>query len=229
MSFPTQVIVESRGTLLVADGSSGRIVRVDPRTGERSVVEHGLGSVWGVAYGPGGLYALTDTKVLLFRGGHSQVVARGLRGPVVLRAATSAGSMRPVGSCPSRALRIQRVGAFTDLGKTDAQRIWDGVAGRTVHGERMTLSLIELDPGVAVPEHHHVNEQMGIVVSGSLTFTVGDETRELGPGEVWCITEDVPHSVVAGPEGTVLVEVFSPIREDWAGLHPAEARPARWP
>jgi sugar lactone lactonase YvrE len=81
LSFPTQVMVESRGTLLVADGSSGRIVRVDPRTGRRSVVARGLGSVWGVAYGPGGLYALTDTKVVLFRGGHSQVVARGLRYP----------------------------------------------------------------------------------------------------------------------------------------------------
>ena len=119
--------------------------------------------------------------------------------------------------------------AFSDLGRADAQRIWDGVAGRTVHGERITLSLIELDPGVTVPEHHHANEQMGVVVSGSLTFTVGGETRELGPGEAWCITADVPHSVVAGPEGTILVEVFSPIREDWAGLEQAAPRPARWP
>jgi quercetin dioxygenase-like cupin family protein len=121
------------------------------------------------------------------------------------------------------------VSAFTDLGKADAQQIWDGVAGRTVHGERITLSLIELEPGVAVPEHHHVNEQLGIVVSGSLTFTVGGETRELGPGEAWCITAGVPHSVVSGPDGAILVEVFSPIREDWAALQPAEPRAARWP
>jgi quercetin dioxygenase-like cupin family protein len=119
--------------------------------------------------------------------------------------------------------------AFSDLGNADAQRIWDGVAGRTVHGERITLSLIELDPGVTVPEHQHLNEQMGIVVAGSLTFTVGGETRELGPGEAWCITADVPHSVVSGPEGAILVEVFSPVRDDWAGLEPAEPRASRWP
>ncbi|HST25584.1 MAG TPA: cupin domain-containing protein [Gaiellaceae bacterium] len=119
--------------------------------------------------------------------------------------------------------------AFSNLGRVPAKRIWDGVAGRTVHGERVTFALIELDPGVTVPEHQHENEQLGIVVEGSLTFTVGDETRELCPGEAWCITRDVPHSVVSGPDGAVLVEVFSPIREDWAGLQAAEPRPARWP
>ena len=119
--------------------------------------------------------------------------------------------------------------AFTNLGQVEAQQIWGGVAGRTVHGERVTFSLIELDPDVTVPEHQHENEQMGIVVEGSLTFTVGDETRELGPGEAWCITGQVPHSVVSGPDGAVLVEVFSPIRDDWAALEPAGPRAARWP
>jgi quercetin dioxygenase-like cupin family protein len=121
------------------------------------------------------------------------------------------------------------VSAFTDLGTVAPQRIWDGVAGRTVHGDRVTFSLIELDPNVPVPEHSHENEQLGIVIEGSLTFTVGDETRELGPGQAWCITKYVPHSVVSGPDGAVLVEVFSPVRDDWAGLVTDEPRPARWP
>src|SRR5579859_5210914 len=104
--------------------------------------------------------------------------------------------------------------AFHDLGKAEPQRIWDGVVGRTVHGARVTLSLVELDPGTVVPQHNHENEQHGMVLSGSLTFTVGDETREVGPGHAWCITANVPHSVVAGPEGAVLVEVFSPLLRD---------------
>jgi len=119
--------------------------------------------------------------------------------------------------------------AFHDLGKAEPQRIWDGAVGRTVHGERVTLALVELDPGTVVPQHNHENEQHGMVLSGSLTFTVGDETRELGPGHAWCITANVPHSVVAGPEGAVLVEVFSPIRSDWANLEAAEPREPRWP
>jgi quercetin dioxygenase-like cupin family protein len=121
------------------------------------------------------------------------------------------------------------VSAFSDLGTIEPQRIWEGVVGRTVHGERITFSYIELDPGVTVPEHRHENEQLGMVLSGSLTFTVDDETLELGPRQAWCITANVPHSVVAGPDGAVLVEVFSPVRSDWAGLEPAEPRPPRWP
>lgn len=119
--------------------------------------------------------------------------------------------------------------AFSDLGTIEPQLIWDGVVGRTVHGERVTLSYIELDPGVSVPEHSHENEQLGMVLIGSLTFTVGDETLELGPRQAWCINANVPHSVVTGPEGAVLVEIFSPVRSDWARLEAAEQRPPRWP
>jgi quercetin dioxygenase-like cupin family protein len=121
------------------------------------------------------------------------------------------------------------VSAFSDLGTIAPQRIWDGVVGRTVHGERVTLSYIELEPGVSVPEHNHENEQLGMVLSGSLTFTIGGETREVGPGEAWCITAHVPHSVVTGPGGAVLVEVFSPIREDWSALETEAPRAPRWP
>src|SRR5689334_23037965 len=102
--------------------------------------------------------------------------------------------------------------AFSDLRTIEPQQIWDGVLGRTVHGERVTLSYVELEPRASVPEHSHENEQLGIVLTGSLTFTVGGETRDVGPGEAWCITAHVPHSVVAGPDGAALAEVFSPVR-----------------
>ena len=108
------------------------------------------------------------------------------------------------------------------------QQIWDGVLGRSVHGERITLGVIELDPDSLVPEHSHENEQLGLVLSGSLSFRVGGETRELGPGGTWRITADTPHEVRAGPEGAVVIDVFSPIREDWKPLE-RRARPPRWP
>ena len=119
--------------------------------------------------------------------------------------------------------------AFADLSALPPQQIWDGVVGRIVHGERVTFSLVELDPDVTVPEHSHENEQLGVVLTGALTFTVGAETRELGPGQSWCITAHVPHSVVAGPDGAVLVEVFSPVRDDWRALVSLDAQPSRWP
>jgi len=93
----------------------------------------------------------------------------------------------------------------------------------------VTLALIELDPGAGVPEHKHENEQVGFLVQGSMAFTIGDETAEVVPGGSWRILANVPHSVVAGPEGAVLVEVFSPPRHDWAAIPEGEPGPGRWP
>ena len=106
---------------------------------------------------------------------------------------------------------------FDDLREIAPNVIWDGVVGRSLHGAQATLSAIELAPGTSVPEHAHVNEQIGILLEGSLTFRIGEEERELAPGATWVIPADTPHSVQVGPAGASLVEVFAPARTDWAG------------
>jgi len=119
--------------------------------------------------------------------------------------------------------------AFSKRGTMRPQQIWDGVLGQSVHGARATLGLIELDPDTSVPEHNHENEQLGIVIEGSLRFRIGEETSDLLPGDMWCIPAHVPHTVEAGPEGAVLVEAFAPPRDDWHALESHEPSRARWP
>jgi quercetin dioxygenase-like cupin family protein len=119
--------------------------------------------------------------------------------------------------------------AFDSLSSLDLQRIWDGVHGRVVHGERITLGVIELDPESHIPEHRHENEQLGMCLSGSLVFRVGDETRELAAGETWSIPGNVPHEVHVGPEGAVVIDVFVPPRDDWREAERVDVRPVRWP
>jgi quercetin dioxygenase-like cupin family protein len=121
------------------------------------------------------------------------------------------------------------VSAFGDLAACEPLRIWDGVAARAVTGERVTLSIVELDPGAVIPEHAHENEQVGMVLAGSMRFRIGDETREVAPGTTWNIGANVPHEVEVGPEGCVVVEVFAPPRADWDGLARDEPRSPRWP
>jgi quercetin dioxygenase-like cupin family protein len=104
---------------------------------------------------------------------------------------------------------------FYELREVAPIRIWDGVVARAVAGSEATLATIELDPGAVVPEHAHVNEQTGILVSGSLIFTIGGESKELRPGAAWVIPAHVPHSVAVGPAGATLVELFAPARDDW--------------
>ena len=119
--------------------------------------------------------------------------------------------------------------AFAGSHSIPPKEIWDGVVSRAIHGTRVTVALIELDPGALVPEHSHDNEQLGFLVHGSLTFTIGGETGEVLPGGSWNIAANVPHSVVVGPEGAVLVEVFAPRRDDWEAIEASEPRPGRWP
>ena len=88
------------------------------------------------------------------------------------------------------------------------QQLFEGITGRPVHGERITLAVVELEPGAVVAEHSHENEQLGIVLQGELTLRVGDEERTLGPGETWCIAPNVVHSGHAGPDGAVVIDVF---------------------
>jgi quercetin dioxygenase-like cupin family protein len=118
---------------------------------------------------------------------------------------------------------------YADAHEIPPQRIWDGIVGRSVQGEQATLALLELAPDAIVPEHSHPNEQLGICVEGSLTFTIGGETREVGRGGTWRILGNVPHSVVTGPEGAVVVEAFAPARSDWQAIELEAPRAPRWP
>jgi quercetin dioxygenase-like cupin family protein len=119
--------------------------------------------------------------------------------------------------------------AFAEIAEIAPQQIWEGVVARSVHGERVTLAVIELDPDCLLPVHSHTNEQVGILVSGSLELRVGDETRTLRPGTMWRIAADVPHEARTGPEGAVVVEVWSPPRSDWRELASEEPRAPAWP
>ena len=119
--------------------------------------------------------------------------------------------------------------ALGDIGSVPPQQIWDGIAGRAVHGERLTLGLIALAPAAVLPEHRHENEQLGMVLKGSITFTIGTERQTLGPGGIWRIPSNTAHEAVIGPEGAVVIDVFSPAREDWKVLPEAESPPPTWP
>jgi quercetin dioxygenase-like cupin family protein len=118
---------------------------------------------------------------------------------------------------------------FEDVAGVAPQKVWDGVVARVVDGERITTAVVELDPGSVVPEHQHDNEQLGVVLSGSLLFRIGDESRDLGAGALYRIPPNTPHSVETGPGGAVVVDIFSPVRDDWQTLARETPRQPRWP
>jgi len=116
--------------------------------------------------------------------------------------------------------------AFGGIDRIEHIRIWDGVTVQAVEGDRTTLAVVDLEPSANVPEHRHDNEQLGVLIRGAMRFRVGDETRDVGPGDTWRILSQVPHEVTAGPEGALAIECFTPMRGDWAALERLAGRPA---
>jgi quercetin dioxygenase-like cupin family protein len=119
--------------------------------------------------------------------------------------------------------------AFDELQSVPPQLLAEGYLARAVHGKQLTLAVVEVEPGAELAEHQHANEQFGMVIEGSVTLRVGAETQALEPGGIWRIPSDTPHAITGGPEGAVVVDIFSPVRDDWASREPLAVRPTRWP
>jgi quercetin dioxygenase-like cupin family protein len=122
------------------------------------------------------------------------------------------------------------VSKLVDLDAVPVIDVWGtAIRARRIEGERITFALVELAPNAEVPEHRHENEQLGMVIEGRVTFTIDDETRELGPGGTWCIPSGSAHHVDVGPDGAVVIDVFAPPRHDWDVLPHGSAVAGRWP
>ena len=121
------------------------------------------------------------------------------------------------------------MGVFRDLAAIPPQQLFAGYAARAVHGERLTLAIVEVEAEADLPQHQHENEQLGLVIEGSLTLTVGGETRTVEPGGTWCIPGSTPHRAAGGPEGAIVLDVFAPVRADWREIDEGEPTKPRWP
>jgi quercetin dioxygenase-like cupin family protein len=121
------------------------------------------------------------------------------------------------------------VGTFTSFASERPYKIWTGAVARAVHGDRITMAAVDLDPNVEVPEHRHHNEQLGFVLRGSVTMVIAGEAKKLGPGETYTIPSDVPHSARSGPEGATVMDVFAPVRADWEKAERLEPSSGGWP
>lgn len=108
-------------------------------------------------------------------------------------------------------------------------QIWDGAVARPLHGDRITVGIIDFEPLTHVPEHRHANEQLGFVLRGSITMTIAGERRELRKGDMYSIRSGIPHSGEAGPNGATVADVFSPVRSDWNDMPRLAIAEGRWP
>ena len=106
---------------------------------------------------------------------------------------------------------------------TVVQHRWSDIAPEQINAEvlrqyitadRVTIARFELKGGGVVPRHAHENEQVSIVLSGALLFRIDGREITVRGGEVMQIPGSVAHEVEV-LEDALVIDVFSPIRQDW--------------
>ncbi|MEM7226930.1 MAG: cupin domain-containing protein [Pseudomonadota bacterium] len=78
-------------------------------------------------------------------------------------------------------------------------------------GTHQELNWAKFEPGSTYPLHSHPYEQTSVVIQGRMRLTVGDEVREVGPGDMWFVPSRVPHGgEILGDEPVIFIDVYSP-------------------
>jgi quercetin dioxygenase-like cupin family protein len=103
---------------------------------------------------------------------------------------------------------------FRSWNGLEALEIYDGVRLHAIGGDQVLLCRVEYEAGKQVVRHSHDHsEQLMAVIEGSVTMTVGEHTRELGPGDVVCVNRGIEHELYS-ENGVTFFEALAPVPLD---------------
>lgn len=102
-----------------------------------------------------------------------------------------------------------------DWASVPIERIAEGIDRQLVWGERIMVCRLRLDPHVVTAVHSHPHEQFVIVQSGRVKFIVDGREQIAAPGDILCFPSGMEHGATMLDEEVVLIDIFSPIREDF--------------
>lgn len=84
------------------------------------------------------------------------------------------------------------------------------LTGEDTHGG-LTVVELTMGPGRMAPLHvHHREEESFLITQGQLTFQIGDNTIDAGPGDLVVGPRDIPHQFTAGPDGATVLFLLTP-------------------
>jgi quercetin dioxygenase-like cupin family protein len=110
---------------------------------------------------------------------------------------------------------LASAGAHRNWADVPVERIADGIERQMVWGERLMVCRLSLAPRVVTPVHAHTHEQVTLVEQGRVLFSVDGEERVAAAGDVLHFPPNLPHGATMLDEAVVLVDIFTPVREDF--------------
>ena len=104
--------------------------------------------------------------------------------------------------------------------RTDAVRRELTASGRLYHEfirtHDLSVGLYVLPAGATDPQGPHTEDEVYVVMAGRGRVTVGEETREVGPGDTIFVATAVPHRFHDITEELVIVVFFAPPEDSLA-------------
>ena len=95
------------------------------------------------------------------------------------------------------------------------EQIGDGIERQMIWGDRLMVCRLHLAPRVVTAVHSHPHEQITLVERGRVVFTIEGEARTVSAGDVLHFPSNCRHGATMLDEEVVLIDIFSPIREDF--------------
>ena len=77
------------------------------------------------------------------------------------------------------------------------------------------VSVVRIEPNAVGAIHSHPQEQWGLMLEGSAVRIQDGEEIEVKKGDFWVSPGGIEHGVIGGPDGAVILDVFSPPREEY--------------
>ncbi|MBT9433097.1 cupin domain-containing protein [Candidatus Sodalis endolongispinus] len=103
----------------------------------------------------------------------------------------------------------------------DNETPWEALGGgvkrkvMTWSDELMMVCVHFAKGAVGTPHKHEIHDQIAYVAAGRFEVTIYGETRILGVGDAYRAVKEQLHGVVALEENSVLIDTFTPKRDDF--------------
>ena len=112
---------------------------------------------------------------------------------------------------------IQKDALVTDWSRVRVEQVAKGIKRQMVVGEKVMVCRFTFDPFTVTDVHSHPHEQITMVISGKVRFTIDGQPIIAAPGDVLYFPSNNRHGATMLDEEVVLIDIFSPIREDFLG------------
>ena len=119
---------------------------------------------------------------------------------------------------------IRENALITDWTKIPVEHVSAGIKRQMVVGEKVMVCRFTFDPFVVTDVPSHPHEQITMVMAGKVKFTVDGLAVIAAPGDVLHFPSNNSHGATMLDEEVVLIDIFSPIREDFLTV-PVEVEP----